>query len=130
MNASMAGPDVQETRAGRAEWASAAGEGTEKKKGPQPLRLRPLPGGWMRGCFRAFHKLRRTSEQKVWAYVGFVSRFLTNSLTTRPSTVAPPRAAIVAFMTLPMSFGPDAPVSATAVSIARPIAASSAAGGR
>src|SRR5580700_7512176 len=67
MNASTARQDSEKTSPGRADWASAAGEGTEKKKGPQPLRLRPLPGGWMRGCLLAFHKLRRTSEQKVWA---------------------------------------------------------------
>ena len=37
------------------EMSGHALERTENKKGPQPLRLRPLPGGWMRGVLRAFH---------------------------------------------------------------------------
>ena len=54
----------------------------------------------------------------------------TSSFTAFPSTVCPPRAAITAFMTLPMSFADDAPVEAMAASTARSSSAASTGGGR
>ena len=57
------------------------------------------------------------------------NRFLTASLSMRPSTVNPDRLAITAFITRPMSFTLAAPVSVTAASIAAAMAPSSATGG-
>src|SRR5436190_17461349 len=55
---------------------------------------------------------------------------LTASLTARPSAFFPARWAIAAFMTLPMSFIEEAPVSATAASTAAAISSSEAACGK
>ena len=61
---------------------------------------------------------------------GYVSWALTASLTSLPSTLAPASRAMAAFMTLPKSFAPAAPVSAMAAVTAAAMASGLADGGR
>lgn len=68
-------------------------------------------GGWMRGCVRAFHLVRRGNIQKSLQFHAPASLRRTSSLSALPSTCAPENFAVRAFMTLPMSLGDAAPVS-------------------
>src|SRR5256885_12772081 len=79
-----------------------------KKRGPL---VKGLKGGWMRGVFvRALVLVRRTRARKGFAtYCASFCR--TSSFTALPSTACPASFAIAAFMTRPISFADDAPVS-------------------
>ena len=70
----------------------------------------------------------------IWALSSFIAYHdnfdLTKSLTMRPSAAFPARRANVAFMTAPISFIVEAPVSTTAAATASSISAGVAACGR